>query len=56
VKLVLRDLPEGQFLTIRFVLTAVLLGLHLLRSGEGFRVGRDERGRVLLLGLLGVGA
>ncbi|MGD0154369.1 MAG: EamA family transporter [Thermacetogeniaceae bacterium] len=55
VKTILCSVPEGQFLVIRFVSTVIILALLLLAMGEGFAVGREDRLRIMALGLLGVG-
>lgn len=55
VKAILRSVPEGQFLVIRFVSTAIILALLLLAMDEGFAAGRGDRLRIVVLGLLGVG-
>lgn len=55
VKLVLRSFPEGEFMLIRFVVSVVLLAGFLLLNGEGLSVSKSHYGRVLLLGVFGVG-
>lgn len=55
VKMILRSVPEGQFLVIRFVSTVIILAVLLSVMGEGFAAGREDRLRIMALGLLGVG-
>lgn len=55
VKMILSSVPEGQFLVIRFVSTVIILAVLLAVMGEGFTAGREDRLRIVLLGLLGVG-
>lgn len=55
VKLILRTLPEGKFMLIRFAVSIVLLIGYLQFKDEGLRISRIHYGRVLLLGVLGVG-
>lgn len=55
VKLILRSFPEGKFMLIRFVVSFVLLVGYLQFKGEGLGISRSHYGRVLLLGVLGVG-
>ena len=55
VKVVLQELPESQFMVIRFIASVLLLVGYLLASGEGLSVERRHLGRILLLGLAGVG-
>jgi drug/metabolite transporter (DMT)-like permease len=55
VKTLLRTVPEGHFLVIRFVLAIVLLALLLLTAGENLKTDMRDLPRILILGLLGVG-
>ncbi len=55
VKTLLRTVPEGHFLVIRFVLAVVLLVLLLLTAGENLKTDTRDLPRILILGLLGVG-
>lgn len=55
VKLILQSIPEGEFMLIRFIASIVLLVCYLRFSGESLGVSGNHYGRVLLLGLLGVG-
>ncbi len=55
VKMILSSVPDGQFLLIRFVSTVIILAVLLAVMGEGFTAGREDRLRIVLLGLLGVG-
>jgi drug/metabolite transporter (DMT)-like permease len=55
VKSVLNEIPENNFLLIRFTITVVLLLLYLAIFGDGFQVQRSDIIKILLLGILGVG-
>ncbi|MDF2572870.1 MAG: transporter, Drug/Metabolite Exporter family [Sporomusa sp.] len=55
VKLILRSFPEGKFMLIRFIVSVILLVGYLQFKGEGLGISRRHYGRVLLLGVLGVG-
>jgi drug/metabolite transporter (DMT)-like permease len=55
VKSVFNELPENNFLLIRFTRTVVLLLLYLAIFGDGFQVQRSDIIKILLLGILGVG-
>jgi len=55
VKVVLKTIPESQFLLLRFSLTVLLLCAYLKATGENFAIAKRDYPRLLLLGLLGVG-
>lgn len=55
VKTILRSVPEGQFLVIRFVSTVIILVFLLLAMRDNFTADRQDRLRIVVLGLLGVG-
>lgn len=55
VKSVLAEIPESAFLVIRFTVAAVILFLYLAVTKEKIKIERSDIGKILLLGVLGVG-
>jgi drug/metabolite transporter (DMT)-like permease len=55
VKSVLAEIPESAFLAIRFTIAVVILLLYLIVTKEGIGIERSDIGKILLLGVLGVG-
>ncbi|HBE77930.1 MAG TPA: hypothetical protein DDW65_09160, partial [Firmicutes bacterium] len=55
VKSVLAEIPESAFLVIRFTIAVAILFLYLIVTKEGLGIERSDIGKILLLGVLGVG-
>ncbi len=55
VKSVLTEIPESAFLVIRFTSAMAILFLYLIVTKEGIRIERSDIGKILWLGVLGVG-
>ncbi len=55
VKSVLAEIPESAFLVIRFTIAVAILFLYLIVTKEGIRIERSDIGKILWLGVLGVG-
>ncbi len=55
VKSVLAEIPESAFLVIRFTIAVVILFLYLIVTREGIGIERSDIGKILWLGVLGVG-
>lgn len=55
VKKVLQEIPQGQFMLIRFVLTVMLLVVYLAVTKESYRIEKKHYLTIALLGIFGVG-
>lgn len=55
VKAILNVVTESEFLLIRFAFALALLVSYTSLTGEGFKVQSHHLGRILVLGILGVG-
>ena len=55
VKAILNVVPESEFMLIRFAFALALLIFYTALTGEGFKIQFQHLGRILVLGILGVG-